>query len=238
MAGSSVGAMVVGTVFIMIFGMATVSLVESVNESAKNSDYDLPDPEVNLVSVTDKAESTGPIAGLSFSSPSTNDAGSGYTTGDQCGLVSSGSGSGASVNIIVTDGAIVGFGLNLVPGNGYTVGEIVTINCGSAANSGDYSVASIEDQNTITIRNTGSETVELTHISITLSDTSPILQGTPFLFTDHYSGGNLYLFPGEEVSTDAFPLSVASHGFSIEDDPDRAFLAIYNHNDAVSVTIT
>ena len=91
MAGSSVGAMVVGTVFILVFGMATVTMVESIDESVKNSDYELPDPQVDLVSVTDKAESTGPIAGLSFSSPSTNDAGSGYTTGDQCGLVSSGS---------------------------------------------------------------------------------------------------------------------------------------------------
>ena len=33
MSGSSVAAMVVGTVFIMIFGLATVSLVDSVNES-------------------------------------------------------------------------------------------------------------------------------------------------------------------------------------------------------------
>ena len=41
MAGSSVGAMVVGTVFIMVFGMATVSLVESVNESVINSDHRL-----------------------------------------------------------------------------------------------------------------------------------------------------------------------------------------------------
>ena len=239
MAGSSVGAMVVGTVFILVFGMATVTMVESIDESVKNSDYELPDPQVDLVSVTDKAESTGPIAGLSFSSPSTNDAGSGYTTGDQCGLVSSGSGSGASVNIIVTDGAIVGFGLNLVPGNGYTVGEIVTINCGSAANSGDYSVASIEDQNTITIKNTGSETVDLSHIFLTFSHTGTSTQGIPFTpFVDHYSGTNLYLFPGEQLSTDAFPLVSNTHGFAIDTDPNRAFLAIYDYNDAVSVTIT
>ena len=239
MAGSSVGAMVVGTVFIMVFGMATVTMVESIDESVKNSEYELSEPEVTLVSVTDKQESTGPIAGLSFSSPSTNSAGTGYTSGDQCELVSSGTGSGASVNIIVTDGEIVGFGLNIVPGNGYSVGEIVTINCGSNPNSGDYSVSSIEDQNTITVRNTGSETVDLSHIFLTLSDTGTKVQGTPFTpFVNHYSGTNLYLFPGEQLSTDAFPLDSNTHGFEIDDDPDRAFLAIYEYNDAETVTIT
>ena len=239
MAGSSVGAMVVGTVFIMVFGMATVTMVESIDESVKNSEYELSEPEVTLVSVTDKQESTGPIAGLSFSSPSTNSAGSGYTSGDQCELVSSGTGSGASVNIIVTAGEIVGFGLNIVPGNGYSVGEIVTINCGSNPNSGDYSVSSIEDQNTITVRNTGSETVDLSHIFLTLSDTGTKVQGTPFTpFVNHYSGTNLYLFPGEQLSTDAFPLDSNTHGFEIDDDPDRAFLAIYEYNDAETVTIT
>jgi len=239
MAGSSVGAMVVGTVFIMVFGMATVTMVESIDESVKNSEYELSEPEVTLVSVTDKQESTGPIAGLSFSSPSTNSAGTGYTSGDQCELVSSGTGSGASVNIIVTAGEIVGFGLNIVPGNGYSVGEIVTINCGSNPNSGDYSVSSIEDQNTITVRNTGSETVDLSHIFLTLSDTGTKVQGTPFTpFVDHYSGTNLYLFPGEQLSTDAFPLDSNTHGFAIDDDPDRAFLAIYEYNDAETVTIT
>ena len=72
MAGSSIGAMVVGTVFIMVFGMATVTMVESIDESVKNSEFELSQPEVTLVSVTDKQESTGPIAGLSFSSPSTS----------------------------------------------------------------------------------------------------------------------------------------------------------------------
>ena len=239
MAGSSVGAMVVGTVFIMVFGMATVTMVESIDESVKNSEYELSEPEVTLVSVTDKQESTGPIAGLSFSSPTTNSAGTGYTSGDQCELVSSGTGSGASVNIIVTAGEIVGFGLNIVPGNGYSVGEIVTINCGSNPNSGDYSVSSIEDQNTITVRNTGSETVDLSHIFLTFSDTGTKTQGKPFTpFLDHYSGTNLYLFPGEQLSTDAFPLDSNTHGFEIDDDPDRAFLAIYEYNDAETVTIT
>ena len=239
MAGSSIGAMVVGTVFIMVFGMATVTMVESIDESVKNSEFELSEPEVTLLSVTDNQESTGPIAGLSFSSPSTNSAGTGYTSGDQCELVSSGTGSGASVNIIVTAGEIVGFGLNLVPGNGYSIGEIVTINCGSNPNSGDYSVSSIEDQNTVTVINTGSETVDLSHIFLTLSDTGTKAQGTPFTpFVNHYSGSNLYLFPGEQLSTDAFPLDPTTHGFAIDDDPDRAFLAIYDYNDAKTVTVT
>ncbi|MAP85108.1 MAG: hypothetical protein CL979_00795, partial [Euryarchaeota archaeon] len=169
----------------------------------------------------------------------TNSAGTGYTSGDQCELVSSGTGSGASVNIIVTAGEIVGFGLNLVPGNGYSIGEIVTINCGSNPNSGDYSVSSIEDQNTVTVINTGSETVDLSHIFLTLSDTGTKAQGTPFTpFVNHYSGPNLFLFPGEQLSTDAFPLDPTTHGFAIGDDPDRAFLAIYDYNDAKTVTVT
>ena len=95
-----------------------------------------------------------------------------------------------------------------------------------------------DDQNTITIMNTGSETVDLSHIFLTLSDTSKA-QGTPFTpFVNHYSGSNLYLFPGEQLSTDAFPLDPTTHGFSIDADPDRAFLAIYDYNDAGTVTIT
>ena len=239
MAGSSIGAMVVGTVFIMVFGMATLTMVESIDESVKNSEFELSEPEVTLLSVTDNQGSTGPIAGLSFSSPSTNSAGTGYTSGDQCELVSSGTGSGASVDIIVTAGEIVGFGLNLVPGTGYSIGEIVTINCGSNPNSGDYSVSSIEDLNTVTVINTGSETVDLSHIFLTLSDTGTKAQGIPFTpFVNHYSGSNLYLFPGEQLSTDAFPLDPTTHGFEIGDDPDRAFLAIYDYNDAKAVTVT
>ena len=87
--------------------------------------------------------------------------------------------------------------------------------------------------------NTGSETVDLSHIFLTLSDTGTKAQGNPFTpFLDHYSGTNLYLFPGEQLSTDAFPLDPTIHGFAIEDDPDRAFLAIYDYNDAETVTIT
>ena len=162
-----------------------------------------------------------------------------YTNGDQCELVSTGTGFGASVNIIVTAGEIVGFGFNLVPGNGYSIGEIVTVYCGSNPNSGDYSVSSIEDQNTVTVINTGSETVDLSHIFMTLSDTGTKAQGTPFTpFVNHYSGSNLYLFPGEQLTTDTFPLNLNTHGFDIDADPDRAFLAIYDYNDARNVTVT
>jgi len=232
--------MVVGTVFIMIFGLATVSLVESVNESIKNADYELPEPQVEIVSITDKQESTGPIDFLTFSSPSANNAGTGYTSGTQCDLVSGISGTGASVNIITNvDGEVTGFGFNLVRGTGYTDGETVTIDCGTNPNSADFTVGAIHDQNTIEIRNSGSETVDLSHILITFSNTATSTQGTPFTpFVDHYSGTNLYLFPGEQISTDSFPLSPDTHGFAIGDDPDRAFLAIYDYNDAESVTIT
>jgi len=226
--------MVVGTVFIMIFGMATVSLVESVNESAKNSDYDLPDPEVNFVSVTDKVESSGPVLTVSLGTT----AGTGYADGPVT-CTTGGAGTGLTLSVSATDGGVSSVSI-VNPGSGYSIGDnTVTINdasCGSGTATID--IDSLHDQNTITIRNTGSETVDLSHISITLSDTSPVTQGVPFVFTDHYSGGNLYLFPGEELSTDAFPLAPATHGFLIGDDPDRAFLAIYNHNDAVSVTIT
>ena len=230
--------MVVGTVFILVFGMATVTMVESINESVKNSDYELSEPEVIIVSVTDKP---GSIASLSYSEPTFNDAGSGYTTGTHCDLVSAISGTGASVDIIVNgDGTVFGFNFGtIVPGTGYTNGESVTINCGSNPNSADFTVGSIQDQNTITIRNTGSETVDLSHIFLTLSDTGTSTQGTPFTpFVDHYSGTNLYLFPGEQLSTDAFPLDSNAHGFAIDTDPDRAFLAIYDYNDAETVTIT
>ena len=220
MAGSSIGAMVVGTVFIMVFGMATVTMVESIDESVKNSEFELSEPEVILLSVTDKVETTGPVLTVSIGT-------------------TAGTGSGASVNIIVTAGEIVGFGLNLVPGNGYSIGEIVTINCGSSPNSGDYSVSSIEDQNTVTVLNSGSETVDLSHIFLTLSDTGTKAQGTPFTpFVNHYSGSNLYLFPGEQLTSDAFALDPTTHGFAIGDDPDRAFLAIYDHKDAKTVTVT
>ena len=230
MAGSSVAAMVVGTVFIMIFGMATVTLVDSVNESIKNTDYELPDPEVVIVSVTDKQESTGPVNSLSV-----NSGGSGYVTSGGC-TTTGGDGTGLVVSVTQTAGVVDSITVEQ-PGSDYAIGNTITISgCGNSDATG--TIDALHDQNIITISNTGSETVELSHVVITLSDTSPVLQGIPFQFTDHYTGGNLYLFPGEEISTDAFPLVPATHGFAIGDDPDRAFLAIYDYNDAVSVTIS
>ena len=125
------------------------------------------------------------------------------------------------------------------PGDDYSTGDnTVTIaSCGDGTATID--IDSLHDQNTITIRNTGSETVDLSHIFLTLSDTGTKAQGTPFTpFVNHYSGTNLYLFPGEQLSTDAFPLDPTTHGFAIDDDPARAFLAIYDYTDAETVTIT
>ena len=235
MAGSSVGAMVVGTVFIMVFGMATVTMVESIDESVKNSEYELSEPEVVLLSVTDKVESTGPVLTVSLGTT----AGSGYDDGPVT-CTTTGSGTGLTLSVSATDGAVSSVVI-LNPGNGYSIGDnTVTINdasCGDGTATID--IDSLHDQNTITVRNTGSETVDLSHIFLTFSDTGTKTQGTPFApFVDYYSGTNVYLFPGEQLSTDAFPLDSTTHGFAIGDDPDRAFLAIYDYNDAETVTIT
>ena len=232
MAGSSVGAMVVGTVFIMVFGMATVTMVESIDDSVKNSDYKLSEPEVVLVSVTDKQESTGPV-----NAANANDDGSGYSDGDSGCATTGGTGTGLIVQVDTTGDAVTMVNVE-DSGNGYTVGGVITI---SGCGNGDatFQVGSIHDQNTITISNTGSETVDLSHIFVTFSDTATKTQGNPFVpFVSHYTGPNLYLFPGEQLSTDAFPLDSNTHGFAISTDPNRAFLAIYDYNDAETVTIT
>ena len=233
MAGSSVGAMVVGTVFIMVFGMATVTMVESIDDSVKNSEYELSDPEVILVSVTDKVESTGPVLTVSLGTT----AGTGYADGPVT-CTTTGAGTGLTLSVSATDGGVTSASI-VNPGDDYSTGDnTVTIaSCGDGTATID--IDSLHDQNTITIRNTGSETVDLSHIFLTLSDTGTKAQGTPFTpFVNHYSGTNLYLFPGEQLSTDAFPLDPNTHGFAIDDDPDRAFLAIYDYNDAETVTIT
>ena len=235
MAGSSVGAMVVGTVFIMVFGMATVTMVESIDESVKNSEYDLSEPEVVIISVTDKVESTGPVLTVSLGTT----AGTGYADGPVT-CTTDGAGTGLTLSVSATSGGVSSVSI-LNPGNGYSTGaNTVTIDdssCGDGTATID--IDSLHDQNTITIRNTGSETVDLSHIFLTLSDTGTKSQGNPFTpFLDHYSGTNLYLFPGEQLSTNAFPLDPSTHGFAIGDDPDRAFLAIYDYNDAETVTIT
>jgi hypothetical protein len=227
--------MVVGTVFIMVFGMATVTMVESIDESVKNSEYELSEPEVVLLSVTDKVESTGPVLTVSLGTT----AGSGYDDGPVT-CTTTGSGTGLTLSVSATDGAVSSVVI-LNPGNGYSIGDnTVTINDASCGDgSATIDIDSLHDQNTITVRNTGSETVDLSHIFLTFSDTGTKTQGTPFApFVDYYSGTNLYLFPGEQLSTDAFPLDSTTHGFAIGDDPDRAFLAIYDYNDAETVTIT
>jgi len=231
LAGSSVGAMVVGTVFIMVFGMATVSLVESVNESIDNSEHKLDNPEVILVSVTDKVESTGPVSSLAIF-----DAGTGYTA-ETCS-VSGATGTALEFNITVDGtGAVTGVTVEVI-GTGYTNNAVRDLDCPSGGSDGQVTIT-VHEKNIITIKNVGSDNVRLSHVVITLSETTPgNVQGKPFLFTNHYSGTNLYLFPGEELSSDAFTLDSTTHGFDIGDDPDRAFLAIYEHNDAMSVTIT
>ena len=227
--------MVVGTVFIMVFGMATVTMVESIDESVKNSDYELPDPQVDLVSVTDKVESSGPVLTVSLGTT----AGTGYADGPVT-CTTGGAGTGLTLSVSATDGGVSSVSI-VNPGNGYSIGDnTVTINdasCGSGTATID--IDSLHDQNTITIKNTGSETVDLSHIFLTFSHTGTSTQGIPFTpFVDHYSGTNLYLFPGEQLSTDAFPLVSNTHGFAIDTDPNRAFLAIYDYNDAETVTIT
>ena len=233
MAGSSVGAMVVGTVFIMVFGMATVTMVESIDESVKNSGYELSEPEVTLVSVTDKVESTGPVLTVTLGTT----AGTGYADGPVT-CATTGAGTGLTLSVSATDGGVTSVSI-VNPGDDYSTGAntITIASCGDG--SATIDIDSLHDQNTITIRNTGSETVDLSHIFLTLSDTGTKAQGNPFTpFLDHYSGTNLYLFPGEQLSTDAFPLDLTIHGFAIGADPDRAFLAIYDYNDAETVTIT
>ena len=236
MSGSSVGAMVVGTVFILVFGMATVTMVESIDESVKNSEFELPDPQISLVLVTDNDDSPGPVQTLSLGSTE----GTGYADGPVTCTTTAGAGTGLTVSVSATAGLVSSVSI-VEPGIGYSVGDnTVTIDdafCGSGTATLDIDI--LHDQDQVTIKNIGSETVDLSHIFITFSDTATKAQGSPFIpFVTHYSGTNLYLFPGEQLSTDAFPLDSNTHGFAITDDPDRAFLAIYDYNDAETVTIT
>ncbi len=234
MSGSSVAAMVVGTIFIMIFGMATVSMIESIDESVKVAEYELPNPKINLDSVTDKVETTGPVQAISLGTT----AGTGYPDGPIV-CTTTGAGTGLTVSVTATLGAVDSATV-VVTGTGYATGaNVVTISdddCGDGLATLD--IDSLHDQNTITISNLGSEAVQLSHVYIMFSDTTTHARGFPFQFSSVYTGANLFIFPGEEISSDAFPLVVNSHGFAIGTDPDRAFLAVYEHNSAVSVTIT
>jgi len=232
MAGPSVGAMVVGTVFIMVFGMATLTMVESIDESVRNADYDLPDPKVEIVSAFDQEMSTGPVESLSISNP-----GSGYVA-ETC-TISGATGSGLTFTIAVGgSGEITGVTI-VSAGNGYTELAVRDVDCPSGGSSAQVSIDDLHDQNNISIINAGSETIDLSHIYVTFSNTVEDETGLPFApFVNHYSGPNLYLFPGESLTTDDFALEPSVHGFTIDADPNRAFLAIYDYNDAMSVTAT
>ena len=52
MAGSSIAGMIVGTVFIVIFASATVTMVDNINKAQQATDVNLPDPEINLITAT------------------------------------------------------------------------------------------------------------------------------------------------------------------------------------------
>ena len=232
MSGSSVGAMIVGTIFIMIFGLATVSMIESIDDSVEVAEYKLPNPKIKLDTVTDKVEATGPVLAISLGTTP----GTGYPDGPvEC--TTTGVGTGLTVSVTATGGAVATATV-VAAGTGYATGDnVVTIAaCGDGLATLD--VDTLHDQNTITISNLGSEAVELSHIYITLSDTLLFTQGLPFQFSSEYSGSNLFIFPGEQISSDAFPLDSNVHGYAIGTDPDRAFLAVYEHSSAVSVTIT
>jgi len=217
--------------------MATVTMVESIDQSVKNSEFELPDPQISLVLVTDSStESPGPVKTLSLGDTT----GTGYADGPVTCTTTAGAGTGLTVSVSATAGEVTSASI-VEPGIDYLVGtNTVTINdalCGSGTATLD--IDALHDQDQVTIKNIGSETVDLSHIFITFSDTATKSQGSPFIpFVTHYSGTNLYLFPGEQLSTDAFPLNLNTHGFLITDDPDRAFLAIYDYNDAETVTIT
>ena len=236
MSGSSVGAMVAGTIFIMIFGMATVSMIESIDDSVEVAEYELPNPKIKLDSVTDKVEATGPVLTISLGATP----GTGYADGPVTCTTTHASGTGLTVSVTAVAGAVT-VATIVDAGNGYGTGdESVQISeCGGVENGlATLDIDSLHDQNTITISNLGSEAVQLSHIYITLSDTLQYTQGFPFQFSSEYSGSSLFIFPGEEISSDAFPLDSNVHGYAIDADPNRAFLAVYEHSSAVSVTIT
>jgi len=231
--GSSVAAMVVGTIFIMIFGMATVSMIESIDDSVKVAEFKLPNPEVDLTTVTDLLGSTGPVQAISLGTPGVN-----YPDGPTTCTTTHASGTGLTVSVTavagqVTDATIVD------AGNGYTTGDesVLISDCGGSEDGlATLDVVSLHEQITINITNTGSEAVELNRIYITLSDTGDYNQGIPFQFSSHYYGPNLFIFPGEVVTSDSFPLESNSHGFAVDADPDRAFLSVYDYSSAIPVT--
>ena len=236
MSGSSVAAMVVGTIFIMIFGMATVSMIESIDDSVKVAEFKLPNPEVDLTEVTDKVEATGPVLAITEGDVP----GSDYPDGPVTCTTTHASGTGLTVSVTavagqVTDATIVD------AGNGYTTGDesVLISDCGGSEDGlATLDVVSLHEQITITITNTGSEAVELSRIYITLSITDDFYQGIPFQFSSTYTTTNLFIFPGEVVTSDSFPLESNSHGFGVTENPTRAFLAVYDYSSSTPVTDT
>ena len=233
MSGSSVAAMVVGTIFIMIFGMATVSMIESIDDSVKVAEFKLPNPEVDLTTVTDLLGSTGPVQAISLGTPGVN-----YPDGPTTCTTTHASGTGLTVSVTavagqVTDATIVD------AGNGYTTGDesVLISDCGGSEDGlATLDVVSLHEQITINITNTGSEAVELNRIYITLSDTGDYNQGIPFQFSSHYYGSNLFIFPGEYIESSPFGLENTTHGLAVDADPDRAFLSVYDYSSAIPVT--
>ena len=236
MSGSSVGAMIVGTIFIMIFGMATVSMIESIDESVKIAEYKLPNPEVDLTEVTDKVEATGPVLAITEGDVP----GSDYPDGPVTCTTTHASGAGLTVSISAVGGEVTGATI-VDAGNGYTTGDesVLISDCGGSEDGlATLDVVSLHEQITITITNTGSEAVELSRIYITLSITDDFYQGIPFQFSSTYTTTNLFIFPGEVVTSDSFPLESNSHGFGVTENPTRAFLAVYDYSSSTPVTDT
>ena len=233
MSGSSVAAMVVGTIFIMIFGMATVSMIESIDDSVKVAEFKLPNPEVDLTTVTDLLGSTGPVQAISLGTPGVN-----YPDGPTTCTTTHASGTGLTVSVTavagqVTDATIVD------AGDGYETGAdtvLISYCVGTEDGLATLDIDSLHEQITINITNTGSEAVELNRIYITLSDTGDYNQGIPFQFSSHYYGSNLFIFPGEYIESSPFGLEITTHGFAVDADPDRAFLSVYDYSSAIPVT--
>ncbi len=233
MSGSSVAAMVVGTIFIMIFGMATVSMIESIDDSVKVAEFKLPNPEVDLTTVTDLLGSTGPVQAISLGTPGVN-----YPDGPTTCTTTHASGTGLTVSVTavagqVTDATIVD------AGDGYETGAdtvLISYCVGTEDGLATLDIDSLHEQITINITNTGSEAVELNRIYITLSDTGDYNQGIPFQFSSHYYGSNLFIFPGEYIECSPFGLEITTHGLAVDADPDRAFLSVYDYSSAIPVT--
>ncbi len=233
MSGSSVAAMVVGTIFIMIFGMATVSMIESIDDSVKVAEFKLPNPEVDLTTVTDLLGSTGPVQAISLGTPGVN-----YPDGPTTCTTTHASGTGLTVSVTavagqVTDATIVD------AGDGYETGAdtvLISYCVGTEDGLATLDIDSLHEQITINITNTGSEAVELNRIYITLSDTGDYNQGIPFQFSSHYYGSNLFIFPGEYIESTPFGLENTTHGLAVDADPDRAFLSVYDYSSAIPVT--